>query len=497
MPPPRIPRISRIPRIPPRLLTASLTLLYARQCLFPLPCGSSLAQSHSHSRRWESTYSRYEPPTGSERAAAIARANAAPPQERPPREPFQLPLLRNAKASVQRASGEIIGEGSVDATPIPLRRVLVGAKDGSGDAPKVPLSSRQYRTASNAQSELQRWVPITPQPAPLLHEKIAGQGENRILPQPATPQSLEKTPIYAQGEPQVLKPPLQSWGNAASVQGELERGRLGGGAIPTLSQISPAPVSAQGLVSPLPQDKPLTGIQGGSGGIGGSRVLTLPLQGKVAADAQREVSHVRERGGRSSTQPLLPPPQEKEVAGLQTDLGKSGVLRPLPWKTVVRGEAGRERKGSLSQPSLPIEEKVGIEVRRIWPYEEEEEGGGGGGGGRGRREIREGEMATGGVRRRPWRVENAASSKSPPLEEGLGIEVRTVWKKGGAEAGGGGGNDSDQVKYTGPRRRLPNPLPPPNQKPATILSQTVLPQVNHEELQSVFSQEVGILSPSY
>lgn len=106
-------------------------------------------------------------------------------------------------------------------------------------------------------------------------------------------------------------------------------------------------------------------------------------------------------------------------------------------------------------------------------------------------------MATGGVRRRPWRVENAASSKSPPLEEGLGIEVRTVWKKGGAEAGGGGGNDSDQVKYTGPRRRLPNPLPPPNQKPATILSQTVLPQVNHEELQSVFSQEVGILSPSY
>ena len=50
-------------------------------------------------------------------------------------------------------------------------------------------------------------------------------------------------------------------------------------------------------------------------------------------------------------------------------------------------------------------------------------------------------------------------------------------------------------EYQGPRRRLPNPAPPPKKKPLFVYSETAVPQLSNEELKSVFSQEVGGFPP--
>ena len=68
--------------------------------------------------------------------------------------------------------------------------------------------------------------------------------------------------------------------------------------------------------------------------------------------------------------------------------------------------------------------------------------------------------------------------------------------RGNDNRGDRGGIDNDRnpdgvtAQYIGPRRRLPNPAPPPFKKPSTRLSETHIPQLSQHELGSAFSQEV-------
>ncbi|KAF8424955.1 hypothetical protein EV426DRAFT_642044, partial [Tirmania nivea] len=69
--------------------------------------------------------------------------------------------------------------------------------------------------------------------------------------------------------------------------------------------------------------------------------------------------------------------------------------------------------------------------------------------------------------------------------------VREGDARGGSDRAGGR-NIDDAARYTGPRRRLPNPAPPPSKKPSTLHSETHIPHLSHDELGSVFSQELFV-----
>ena len=111
---------------------------------------------------------------------------------------------------------------------------------------------------------------------------------------------------------------------------------------------------------------------------------------------------------------------------------------------------------------------------------------GGGVGGRGR-----GDGGGGGGGGAAWGGRGNSSASVRERER----DTRNQWHRENDR--GGSGRESDRnpsgggaAQYTGPRRRLPNPAPPPSKKRSTLHSETNIPHLSQDELGSVFSQEV-------